>query len=109
MVKFRPRIVRDGESTSLRIFIAEGDITLKNIFVICRTVSGLFLKEPWLEAKEDSIDVTVQKVVWTDGRGKGIHLLNADMVNLKVTDCMAFDVFSETNHNSGGFFCMDSG
>lgn len=104
-----PRIVRDADKNKRRIFTAEGDITLENLFIIYRTLNGEKSRKSVIEVAEDSVNVTIKGIIQTDGRGVFIEIEDADMVNLEVTDCMMFNSYHPTKIGSGGWFVWIQG
>ncbi|MBD3287813.1 T9SS type A sorting domain-containing protein [candidate division KSB1 bacterium] len=99
-----PRIVRDTENDRDHFFAAEGDLTLKNLFLIYRAINGAPMRGEVISIYEDSVDVTIEKVIKSEGYGTFVRIREAAMVNLLVKDCMLFNSFHPTNHQSGGWF-----
>ncbi len=107
--KVPPQLIRDSDSNKIYPFTVEGDITLKNLWVHNTTLSGIWGKRAIIRVVEDSIDVTIDNVISSGGRGYFVHLENAAMVNLKVTNCLYYNSFSESSVNSGGRFVWIQG
>ncbi len=104
-----PQLIRDSESNGIYPFTVEGDISLKNLWIHNTTLAGVRGKRSVITVKEDSIDVTIDGVISSGGRGYFCHLENAAFVNLKVCNCTFYNSFSDGSANSGGQFVRIQG
>ncbi len=86
-----PLIFRDTQSNKVPLFVAEGDITLRNLFIVYHNPAGEKIRKEVVKVTVDSVDVVVDNIICTGGRGWFVSLENSNMVNLSVTNCIVSD------------------